>query len=191
MATEPVNTMKMFSSGREFRLWFDRCVAFAYSYISDFSESEHIASEAIIVLWQKTSAGETVEAPLPFLFSVVRNKALKYLRHKKVVARAGDELETQANDSIQLRIDSLESCDPHVLYSSEVQSIISGTLSKMPPKTKDIFVLSRFMGWTNREIAQEIGLAEKSVEYHITKAIRLMRASLKDYLPSVAILLGL
>ena len=44
---------------------------------------------------------------------------------------------------------------------------------------------------TNREIAMELGISEKTVEYHISKALKVLRVALKDYLPLVGIFLGL
>ncbi|MVM42057.1 hypothetical protein GO730_37660 [Spirosoma sp. HMF3257] len=48
-------------------------------------------------------------------------------------------------------------------------------------------MLSR-QGYTNREIAQQMGIAEKTVEQHISKALRLVRDWLPNYLLMVFIL---
>jgi RNA polymerase sigma-70 factor (ECF subfamily) len=53
----------------------------------------------------------------------------------------------------------------------------------MSPQTRRIFEMSRFENKTNNEIAEMLGLSSKSVEYHITKALKAMRVALKDYLP--------
>lgn len=44
-------------------------------------------------------------------------------------------------------------------------------------------MLSRFENRSNKEIAETVGLSVKSVEYHIGKALKVLRVSLKDYLP--------
>jgi RNA polymerase sigma-70 factor (ECF subfamily) len=43
--------------------------------------------------------------------------------------------------------------------------------------------MSRFGNQSNKEIAEALGLTVKSIEYHITKALKALRISLKDYLP--------
>ena len=56
----------------------------------------------------------------------------------------------------------------------------------MPENTKKIFTLSRLNDLTNKEIANELGISIKDVEYHISKALKYLRISLKDYLPLIA-----
>ena len=81
-------------------------------------------------------------------------------------------------DEVQFRIDTLESCDPHALFEGDVRKILRDTLDALGKKTDRIFALSRFEGLTNKEIAEELGITEKAVEYHITKDLRALRISL-------------
>lgn len=179
--------LRIFNS--DYRRYYERCFLFARSYTHDVVESECIASEAINVLWEKHKAGESIEYPLPYLFSIVRNKALNYLRREVAKAKVYGNLANDNEREIQLRIDSLEECNPHTLYTKEVREIIQSSLKEMGEKTREIMELSRFEGFSNAEIAQKLNLSEKSIEYHISKSLRILRTRLKDYLPLVAILL--
>lgn len=175
----------------DFDRYYRRCVAFAKSYTYDTAQSECFAAEALAVLWEKESSGEHVREPLPFLFTVIRNKALKYLRHKYIREQADAEQEYSSMRDIRFRINSLEACDPSSLYEEDIQNIIENTLDSLGGRTKDVFCLSRFQGLSNQEIAERLGISEKTVEYHITRALKQLRLSLKDYLPLVAIFLNL
>ncbi len=174
-----------------FDSYYRRCVLFAKSYIFDLPQAECFAAEALEVLWEKLVSGEEVELPVPFLFSVIRNKSLDWLRHKYVKEKALENIEADKLRDMEFRINTLEACHPHVLYENDVQSILRTSLDSLGGKTKEVFMLSRFRGKTNQEIAHEFGLTEKAVEYHITKALKRLRHDLKDYLPLIAILLGL
>lgn len=66
---------------------------------------------------------------------------------------------------------------------ADIQEIIDDTLKHLGERTETIFRLSRFEGLTNREIAPELGISEKTVEYHMSKALKELRVSLEDYLP--------
>ncbi len=175
----------------DFDRYYQRCVMFAKSYTHDSAQAECMAAEAMALLWEKTSAGEEVELVLPYLFSIIRNKALHYLRRKGLEHQLMSSMENTAMRELKFRIDTLESCDPHALYSEDVQTILRRSLDELSEQSRTVFALSRFEGKSNRQIAEEMGLSEKAVEYHITKTLKKLRIDLKDYLPLIAILLSL
>ena len=55
----------------------------------------------------------------------------------------------------------------------------------MPEQSRHIFILSRYQNIPNRMIAEQLNISIKSVEFHITKALKILRAALKDYLISI------
>lgn len=77
----------------------------------------------------------------------------------------------------------MQACDPEEIYSSEITGIVEKTLQSLPEQTRRIFEMSRYESIPVKEIAQELSLSTKSVEYHITKALKLLRVALKEYLP--------
>ena len=79
-----------------------------------------------------------------------------------------------------MRISSLEACEPETLFSNEVQELVNQALAKLPEKSRHIFIMSRYEGKNYQTIAN---LSVKSIEFHISKALNLLRKELKDYLP--------
>ena len=57
------------------------------------------------------------------------------------------------------------------------------TLASLPEQTRRIFIMSRYEQMSVKEIAEKQQLTPKSVEYHITKSLKVLRVALKDYLP--------
>jgi RNA polymerase sigma-70 factor (ECF subfamily) len=78
-----------------------------------------------------------------------------------------------------LSINTLQACDPEFLFSEEMERIIAETLQSLPKKTRQIFVLNRFEGLSYHEIAEKMNLSGKTIEYHISRALRELRISLK------------
>ena len=68
-------------------------------------------------------------------------------------------------------------------FSEEVNQIIQATLRTLPEQTRRVFKMSRFENKMNKEIAENLGITVKGVEYHISRALKEFRISLKDYLP--------
>jgi RNA polymerase sigma-70 factor (ECF subfamily) len=93
------------------------------------------------------------------------------------------------NRELEIRISSLQACEPNDIFSKEIKHIFYQTLEAMPENTKKIFTLSRLNDLTNKEIADKLGISIKDVEYHISKALKYLRISLKDYLPLIAFMI--
>lgn len=162
---------------------YKKTFLFAKSYVHDEMVAEDIVSESIFKLWQLIKSGEVVEFSMPLLVMIVKNKALDSLRHISVQNLAKQNIEKRYQRELNLRISSLEVCDPEKIFSAEIMEIISRTVAKLPKQTQIIFNLSRFEDLSHKEISTKIGLSTKSVEYHINKVLKSLRVELTDYLP--------
>lgn len=162
--------------------YYQKSFLFAKSYVHDDLAAEDIASESLIKLWEKLKA-EEIDYTEPLLLTILKNKALDYLKHEEVKRTAFEFMADWHRQELSIRISSLESCDPNEIFSEEVETIIRKTLKSLPEQTRRTFLLSRFEHKSNKEIAELTGISVKGVEYHISKALKALRIALKDYLP--------
>lgn len=173
---------------RLFAQYRESFILFANSYVKDMAAAEDIYMEAIIQYWEKRN-DLSPDTNIPgYILTSVKNKALNHLRHLSVRTDAEGQLYDHRQRELNFRITSLESCDPSELFTSEVKQIIQDTLNELPEQTRRIFFESRYESKTNREIATELGISIKTVEFHISKALKLFRSRLKDYLPMLLML---
>ncbi len=162
--------------------YYKKSFFFAKSYVHDDLAAEDIASDSLIKLWEKLKT-EKIDYIEPLLLTILKNKALDYLKHEEVKRTAFESMADWHQQELSIRISTLESCDPNEIFSDEVESIIRETLKLLPEQTRQIFLLSRFENKSNKEIAEQMGISIKGVEYHISKALKALRITLKDYLP--------
>lgn len=162
--------------------YYRKSFLFVKSYVHDALVAEDIVSESLIKLWERMKR-EPVEHVQTFLFTILKNSALDYLKHEAVQLKVYKSLNEHLNREHEIRISVLQSCDPNEIFSSEIQQIIQTTLSVLPEKSRMIFMMSRFENKTNKEIAAVFNISVKGVDYHIAQAIKELRVSLKDYLP--------
>lgn len=162
--------------------YFDRLVRFANSYVRDISVSEDIASEAFVAYW-KNMDRLPKDANVPaYLLTTIKNKCLNYLSRSEIRSKILSNLKENAEWELELRISSLEACDPEELFSSEIEHIVEETLAGLPEKTFEIFRLSRYKDKSYKEIADSLNISTKGVEFHISKALAKLRENLKEYM---------
>lgn len=163
---------------------------FANSYIRDIAAAEDIYTDAMMQYWEKRhEIPDNTNLPA-YILTCVKNRALNHLRHLNVKTEVEEQLFSHNTRELNFRISSLESCDPSDLFTSEVRQIIQDTLSELPEQTRNIFFKSRYENKSNREIAEELNISIKTVEFHISKALKVFRLELKDYLPFFLLLVG-
>lgn len=68
--------------------------------------------------------------------------------------------------------------------TEEIQTVLSQTLESMPPVRKRVFEMSRIEGLSHNEISAILLISQKTIEGHITKALK----QLKESLPTVLLL---
>ncbi|ODS86189.1 MAG: hypothetical protein ABS46_01410 [Cytophagaceae bacterium SCN 52-12] len=73
------------------------------------------------------------------------------------------------------------------LEYDELAGTVTELLHQLPRKTRQVFIMRRFEYYTIPEIARELNLSEKAIEYHLTKALSFLRKHLKEYMTLVAL----
>lgn len=162
--------------------YYRKAFLFTLSYVHNDQVAEDIVSEAIINLWELSKKQEipSVEA---VLITYIRSKSLNYLKHLQTHQDVCQDLIDKGQRELEIRISTLEACDPNEILSKELQDKVKTLLANMPDKTRIAFVMGRIEGKSHKDIAEELGITVKGVEYHITKAIKILRDNLKDYAP--------
>lgn len=159
-----------------------RFIRFAASYVTDAAVAEDIVMESFMAAWERRALLTRKTFP-PYVLVIVRNKCLNHLRSRQVRMRAEENLHSHGARLLELRISTLEACEPTELFTEEARRLVNDTLERLPERTREIFLRSRLRGESYREIAAAMGTTVKSVEFEISKAMRSLRVSLKDYLP--------
>lgn len=164
--------------------YFHTSYIFVKSYVHNKQAAEDIASDSIIKLY-KSFKHENIENTKAFLMTILKNSALDYLRKESIRNRVHDIVIDKQSRELDFRISTLEECNPSSIFSNEIIDIINSSLSEVSEQSKRIFEMSRYEYLSNKEIAEKLCLSVKSIEYHITKVLALLRINLKDYLPII------
>jgi len=167
--------------------FYRKSYLYVKSYVHDDMVAEDIVSDSLIRLWEQLKT-ETIEPIGPYLFSILKNRALDYLKHQTIKRDVHSAMAKALERELEIRTASLESSDPNEIFSNEIQHIIEETLQSLPKKTREIFILSRFGNKPHKKIAELYNISVKGVDYHIMQSVRELRVALSDYLPFVGFL---
>lgn len=155
-----------------FDAYYPRLVNFAVGYVGSRELAEDMVQECFARLWEYRK-DLVVPSTQAILFTMVRNECLNEIKHLSVTRNYEQYVKGRANDHERLyNLDFTGRSDGLVLFD-ELQAQIDRVVDEMPPRTREVFLLSRFQGKKNREIANLLGISEGVVENHITKALRL------------------
>lgn len=175
--------LDMFDFNRLYRDYKKRFIHFAKTYVDDYTVAEDIVIDSLMYYWEnRLSLAHTSNIPA-YVLTVIKHKCLNYLQRERIREEVEKYISDKEEWELNIRIATLEACNPEKLFSDEVQDIIKKTLNALPEQSRDIFIRSKYENQTNKEIAGHLGLSVKSIEYHMTKNLKLLRTALKDYLP--------
>jgi RNA polymerase sigma-70 factor (ECF subfamily) len=145
---------------------------FSKSILKIETEVDDILQEVFVKLWlnrQKIGNAETFNS---YIFTITKNEVLNLIRTNIRNNSFKNELfQHSVAEEFQLQSQ---------LEFNEAKSGIDQVISRLPEKRRQIFILSRTDGFSNKEIAQQLNISEKTVEDHITHAIKKIKISLKE-----------
>ena len=165
-----------------YRGYYLRLFNFANSYCRNQFTAENIVQDTFTSLWNMREKIEP-EINLPgYLLTMVKNKSLNHLQRIKVQDKAEERLQNNVMRELGLRHRLLTACNPEEMFRSDVQRIIKETLNTVSPQCRRVISMSRFDGLSNKQIATQLNISIKGVEFQITKGLKALRINLKDYL---------
>lgn len=155
-----------------FNYYYPRLYHFSRSILKIENEIDDILQEVFMKIWlnrQKIGSAETFNS---WIFTITKNELLNLIRNNLRDHTFKDEL--------FLRSVAEEYQTQNPLEYDEIKSCIDKTVAALPEKRQQVFILSRTEGLSNKEIAQQLNISEKTVEDHITRAIRQIKSSMKE-----------
>lgn len=168
--------------------YYPRLNYFAKQYVFDPESAKNIVQDVFTELWDKRNTLQEETNLNAWLFTVTKNKSLKIISHLKSQKNYDSYIKSRQLDA---NYNALSDFDTSNFVFEELQTQINEVLGKLSPACRKVFEMSRFEDRKNREIAVELNLSIKTVEAHISKALRSLKADLKDYLPLFYILFHL
>lgn len=154
---------------RQFEIEFKRLQLqlgmFALRILEDLPEAEDIVQDIFLRVWGQLEDGKEIVNLRQYLYRAVRNEAVR--RKEKL------------NDEIP--IEEMEDISQEEIDTSERDARLWAEIDKLPDKCREVFLLSKRDGLSNKEIAETMDISVKTVENQITKAFKRLRSAFTDH----------
>lgn len=166
-----------------FQTYYVSLCAYSRRYVGRKDIAEEIVSETFFKIWENRKTLEIHSSIKAYLFQSVANNSLCHLRKLSKEEKIEDYFSGTEGENIGFQ-EIAENRSDQSLLMQELTNRIEDAINQLPPQQQIAFRLKRYEGKKNKEIAEEMGLAVKTVEMHLSKAMFSMRNYLKDYLPA-------
>ena len=157
-----------------FRRLFERYQPILFRQVffqtSETDQAHDIVQQTFISVWEHRKSIRSHLSFLAYILRISRNLIYDAVKHRKIRDRIEVTLPPPAKSELD---------DPaEALHLAVLQEKISSIINDLPQKCREIFLLSRFEGKTNQEIADSLQLSVRTVEHQISNALKVLRKHL-------------
>jgi len=152
-----------------FRQWYEPVVRAANRALHDPGVAEELSQDVFLELWRRRESLQPDSSVPGYLLQAVRNRALNHLRHLQVQKKSAVYVEALS--------ERVEHADVEA-QARELEQAITTAISELPPRTREVFLLSRERNLRYSEIAEQLGISVKAVEANMSRALRQLREKL-------------
>jgi RNA polymerase sigma-70 factor (family 1) len=139
-------------------------------------EAEEIVQDLFVALWHKRHSAD-IQQLKPYLFTALKYRIIDCIRARMVrQAHAATPPATTDHGTEE----TVAAADLHAALHASVRSL--------PTHAQEVFRLSRLEHRTVPEIAAQLQVSPKTVEYHLARSLKLLRGYLREFLLGLLLL---
>ncbi|MFT3825112.1 MAG: RNA polymerase sigma-70 factor [Chitinophagaceae bacterium] len=172
----PITSSLYGSFRQDFHQYYTTLCQYAYTILKDADLSEDVVQEVFLRVWEKKQDLIGTKELRFYLFTAVRNNCLTALEK-------GNKYATTSLNGNDVAAEQQEYF-PEKGNGKTYEQLLAEALNQLPPKCREVFILSRMSKLTYQQIGDTLGISVKTVENQMGKALRILRSFVKG-LPGI------
>ncbi len=157
-----------------FLFYFNKVKYFINGFIKSESDAEELAQEIFVRIWTNRDSIDPDRNFNTYIYISARNSTMNFLRHKYV-------RDSFAEDQKKAGSDEFASGEDMVM-AREIELLVDMALMKMPAQRRTIYEMNRREGLSNEEIAQRLNISKKTVENHMSLALKELKGVIRIFI---------
>ena len=154
--------------------YYDALLNYADRLLNDVEAARDVVQQVYYKIWENRDVLNISISIKAYLFKSVYHASLNTLAHQKNIQKYEQEQLSDLYFSTVIQSPEAE----EALWKSDIEEAIQEAMAVLPKKCREVFVLSKIEGLKNREIAEKLGISEKTVERHMSIALSKLREEL-------------
>ena len=153
--------------------YYPKLVRFAKEFVMLEEDAENITQDVFADLWERRDSMSEIENVNAYLFRLVKNRSLDYLKRKISEQKYVESTQTSFEIELSLKLQSLDRFDAcYFLEGNDTEILIRAAINSLPKRCRDIFLMSRLEGLKYKEISERLGISIKTVECQMGIALK-------------------
>jgi RNA polymerase sigma-70 factor (ECF subfamily) len=150
----------------------------AFAYLKSVEKAEEITQDIFMRLWKARAGLGKIKNLDNYLFILARNQIFNETRKRITQLYAVDE-----------KMEALNATPVQQTEFRETYQLLQQGITLLPEKRKKVFIMSRFEGMSNEEIAAALGIHKDTVYQYLVKALSFLKIYLQEHSDDLIILI--
>lgn len=154
-----------------FDSYYESLCTYIYSLTKDRKQAEDIVQDTMFIIWKSRNKIQSKLSVKNYMYKIAYHQFIDTYRKNKERLNYVDEVKKTALDYFIDKDDD---------YIKNKNAIVLAEIQNLPPKCREAFLLNKKLGLKYKEVAEELNISIKTVEIHISKALKRIRNKLSE-----------
>jgi RNA polymerase sigma-70 factor (family 1) len=174
------------ASKQSFEALYHRYSGKLYNFVMKISKGDtYIAEELVqrtfIKVWETREYIDSDKSFISYLCTIAKNMLLNEYEHQTV--------QFIYQEYVKVNTADVDSSTEKEVDKNLLEEYIDKLADKLPPKRREIFILSRKEGLSNKKIAERLHITESTIETQLSKALAFMKSQMQKHYELILIIL--